>query len=46
MIGARLEAVATLVQIAPDRTLRFQVELREGERLVASGEHQRILVAG
>ena len=46
MIGATLEAVATLVQIAPDRTLRFQVELREGERLVASGEHQRVLVAG
>jgi predicted thioesterase len=46
MIGARLEAIATLVSIAPDWTLRFQVELREGERVVASGEHQRVLVAG
>ncbi len=46
MIGAKLEAVATLMHIAPDRTLRFQVELREGERVVASGEHQRVLVAG
>jgi predicted thioesterase len=46
MLGARLEAVATLLSISPDRTLRFQVELREGDRLVASGEHQRILVAG
>jgi predicted thioesterase len=46
MLGAKLEAIATLLSISPDRTLRFQVELREGERLVASGEHQRILVSG
>jgi predicted thioesterase len=42
-LGTKLEAVATLVEISSDKTLRFQVELREGERLVASGEHQRVL---
>jgi len=43
-IGSRLEAIATLVEVAPDGTLRFEVELREGERRVASGEHQRFVV--
>jgi predicted thioesterase len=46
IVGAKLEAIATLLSVATDWTLRFQIELREGERLVASGEHQRILVAG
>ena len=43
-IGAKLEATAILIEITTERTLRFRVELREGDRLVASGEHCRLVL--
>lgn len=43
-LGAKLEASATLVEISADRMLRFRLELREGSRVVATGEHQRLVV--
>ncbi len=42
-LGGKLEALATLIEVGADRTLVFRVELREGSRVVAQGEHRRLL---
>jgi fluoroacetyl-CoA thioesterase len=42
--GARCTVRATLREIAEGRKLRFDVEVREGERTVGVGTHERRLV--
>jgi predicted thioesterase len=39
--GARCTATARLVEIAEERKLRFEVEVREGDRVVGTGTHER-----
>ena len=43
-LGGKLEATASLVEVAPDRILLFRLELREGLRMVATGEHRRLIL--
>jgi predicted thioesterase len=42
--GARCTAHATLREVADGRKLRFDVEVREGERTIGVGTHERRLV--
>ena len=39
--GARCTARAVLCEIVDGRKLRFEVEVREGERLIGLGTHER-----
>jgi fluoroacetyl-CoA thioesterase len=39
--GARCTAVARLLEVADGRKLRFEVEAREGERVLGLGTHER-----
>jgi predicted thioesterase len=43
--GARCTATARLREIEDGRKLRFDVEVREGERLIGTGTHERRAVA-
>ena len=43
--GARCTATARLREVADGRKLRFDVEVREGERLIGTGTHERRAVA-
>jgi predicted thioesterase len=43
--GAECEATATLREIVDGRKLRFDVEVREGERLLGFGTHERRVIA-
>ena len=42
--GSRCTARATLREIADERKLRFEVEVREGERTIGVGTHERRVV--
>jgi predicted thioesterase len=42
--GARCTVYATLAEIVEGRKLRFEVEVREGDRTVGVGTHERRLV--
>jgi hypothetical protein len=42
-LGVKLEATATLTEVTSDRMLLFAVQLKEGQRVVATGEHKRLL---
>ncbi len=42
--GARCTVRATLREIADDRKLRFDVEVREGDRVIGVGTHERRVV--
>jgi predicted thioesterase len=42
--GARCIAIATLREVADGRKWRFDVEVREGERTVGVGTHERRVV--
>jgi fluoroacetyl-CoA thioesterase len=44
--GAHCVAVATLREIVDGRKLRFDVEVREGDRIIGVGTHERRMVAG
>src|SRR4051812_21492589 len=44
--GARCVATAQLREIADGRKWRFDVEVREGERTIGVGTHERRVVAG
>jgi predicted thioesterase len=39
--GARCTATARLLEVADGRKLRFEVEVREGERVLGLGTHER-----
>ena len=39
--GARCTVRSTLREIADDRKLRFEVEVREGDRVIGVGTHER-----
>jgi fluoroacetyl-CoA thioesterase len=39
--GAECTARAVLVEIVDERKLRFEVEVREGERVIGLGTHER-----
>ena len=43
--GARCTATARLREVADGRKLRFDVEVREGDRLLGTGTHERRAVA-
>jgi fluoroacetyl-CoA thioesterase len=43
--GARCVATATLREVADERKWRFDVEVREGDRVIGVGTHERRLVA-
>jgi fluoroacetyl-CoA thioesterase len=43
--GARCTATAQLREIVDDRKLRFDVEVREGDRVIGTGTHERRAVA-
>jgi fluoroacetyl-CoA thioesterase len=43
--GARCVARAVLREVVDERKLRFDVEVREGERVVGVGTHERRVVA-
>ena len=43
---ARCTAVATLREIVDGRKLRFDVEVRDGERVIGVGTHERRAVPG
>jgi fluoroacetyl-CoA thioesterase len=43
--GARCTVRATLRQIADGRKLRFDVEVRDGERTIGVGTHERRVVS-
>ncbi len=43
LVGASVEAVAEVVSV-DGRSVAFRVVAREGERLVAEGEHSRVVV--
>jgi fluoroacetyl-CoA thioesterase len=43
--GARCVASATLREVVDGRKLRFDVEVREGERTIGVGTHERRIVA-
>ena len=42
--GARCTASATLREVVDERKLRFDVEVREGERTIGVGTHERRVV--
>src|SRR3954468_17728943 len=42
--GARCTATATLREVADARKLRFDVEVREGERTIGVGTHERRVI--
>ncbi len=42
--GARCTVSATLREVVDDRKLRFEVEVREGERTVGVGTHERRVI--
>jgi fluoroacetyl-CoA thioesterase len=42
--GARCTAHATLREVVDDRKLRFDVEVREGDRTIGVGTHERRVV--
>ena len=42
--GARCSVRATLREIADDRKLRFDVEVREGDRVIGVGTHERRVI--
>jgi fluoroacetyl-CoA thioesterase len=42
--GARCTARATLREVVEDRKLRFDVEVREGDRTIGVGTHERRVV--
>ena len=42
--GARCTVSATLHEVVDDRKLRFDVEVREGERIIGVGTHERRVV--
>ena len=42
--GARCTAHATLREVVEDRKLRFDVEVREGDRVIGVGTHERRVV--
>src|SRR3712207_2535461 len=42
--GARCTATATLREVADDRKWRFDVEVREGEKTIGVGTHERRVV--
>jgi fluoroacetyl-CoA thioesterase len=44
--GAQCTAVASLREIVDGRKLRFDVEVREGERVIGVGTHERRKVPG
>jgi fluoroacetyl-CoA thioesterase len=44
--GARCQAVARLREIADGRKWRFDVEVREGERTIGVGTHERRVIEG
>ena len=44
--GAECTARAVLCEIVDGRKLRFEVEVREGERLIGVGTHERRTVRG
>jgi predicted thioesterase len=39
--GATCTVTASLIEIAENRKFRFSVEVREGERLIGTGTHER-----
>jgi predicted thioesterase len=43
--GAECTARAVLLEIVDDRKLRFEVEVREGERVIDLGTHERRTVS-
>jgi fluoroacetyl-CoA thioesterase len=43
--GARCTVHATLREVVDDRKLRFDVEVRDGERTIGVGTHERRVVA-
>ena len=43
--GAECTARATLNEVAEGRKLRFEVEVREGERTIGVGTHERRVIA-
>jgi fluoroacetyl-CoA thioesterase len=42
--GAQCTATATLTEVVDDRKLHFDVEVREGDRTVGVGTHQRRVI--
>ncbi len=44
LAGARCTARATLREVAGGRKLRFEVEVREGERTIGVGTHERRVI--
>jgi predicted thioesterase len=42
--GAQLTATATLNEVVDDRKLRFAVEVREGDRTIGVGTHERRVI--
>jgi fluoroacetyl-CoA thioesterase len=42
--GTRCTAHARLAEVADDRKLRFDVEVREGERVIGVGTHERRVI--
>src|SRR5207237_10407926 len=42
--GSRCVAAATLREVVEDRKLRFDVEVREGERTIGVGTHERRVI--
>ena len=42
--GAQLTATATLGEVVDDRKLRFAVEVREGDRTIGVGTHERRVI--
>jgi predicted thioesterase len=42
--GARCTAYATLTEVVDERKLRFDVEVREGDRTIGVGTHERRVI--
>ena len=42
--GARCVAAATLREVVDGRKLRFEVEVREGDRVIGTGTHERRVI--
>jgi fluoroacetyl-CoA thioesterase len=42
--GARCTVCATLREVVDDRKLRFDVEVREGDRTIGTGTHERRVI--
>ena len=43
--GAQCTAYSTLREVVDDRKLRFDVEVREGERTIGEGTHERRVIS-